>query len=563
MKFDRDWVIMILICGAVLFGWTPLARYMGWLPESGATAVQSAPVQPVAGQPHPVAVTPFAGSFKTPEQANPAFKLPELPAVTMENELVKVTIEPARGIIKSIELKKYQMAKQGDTPGGNIILDSNRGLSTDLHEGALGVIFSGTAVNNGVISSKLTDNIYTLERKFTVDGFPMIVRQEWTLKNDYVIDYKVALFNPNPQNLKLAIFGVDGGDLQDWNKLSGDVQRSDSHTIGYYTTSNDYVGDDVADGALPNKGLATWEAISNKYFTTVLSSEKPFEFGSKMSNLEANKFLAFVSANFSNVEVAAHSSSEYNFKYYTGPKIISYLANFNPSTARLVHLSWGPIDYLARFLLTVLVFFKSICHSYGWSIIILTVIVRILFWPITQKANASMKKMQLVQPKVQEIREKFSADAAQMNAKIMELYRTEGVNPLGGCLPILLQIPVFFALYAALNGAVELRHVPFWWSPDLAGPDTVGHIFGLAINPLAIMMTVLMVLQQFMTPSTMPKSQQRMMMIMPVVMLFILYNLPSGLTLYWTVSQIFSILQLVAQNKFGAGIVKPSAATGK
>ncbi|MEG1979635.1 MAG: membrane protein insertase YidC, partial [Victivallaceae bacterium] len=440
MKFDRDWIIMILICGAVLFGWTPFARYMGWLPESGATT-QSAPAQPAAVTPQPVAVTPFAEKSNTPNQVNPAGKLPELPAVVMENDLVKVAIEPNNGVIKSIELKKYQMAKHGDAPAENIVLDSNRGLSSNLHDGALGIIFSGAAVNNGVISSNLSGDIYTLERKFTVDGFPMIVRQEWTLKSDYVIDYKVTLVNPNAQNLKFASFGVDGGDLQDWNKLSGDVQRSDTHTIGYYTTNSDYVGDDVADGTLPNKGLAMWEAISNKYFTTVLSSEKPFEFGSKMANLEAKKFLAFVSANFSNVEVAGHSSSEYNFKYYTGPKIISYLSNFNPSTTRLVHLSWGPIDYLARFLLKVLVFFKSICHSYGWSIIILTVIVRILFWPITQKANASMKRMQLVQPKVQEIREKYSADATQMNAKIMELYRTEGVNPLGGCLPILLQIP--------------------------------------------------------------------------------------------------------------------------
>lgn len=134
--------------------------------------------------------------------------------------------------------------------------------------------------------------------------------------------------------------------------------------------------------------------------------------------------------------------------------------------------------------------------------------------------------------------------------RMMELYRNEKVSPLGGCLPILLQIPVFFALYSALDSAVELRHVSFLWAADLARPDLIGPQIDLpffgptGLHPLVIAMTLLMVLQQKMTPSNMDPMQQKMMMFMPVIMLFMLYNLPSGLTLYWTVSQIFSILQM-------------------
>jgi YidC/Oxa1 family membrane protein insertase len=193
------------------------------------------------------------------------------------------------------------------------------------------------------------------------------------------------------------------------------------------------------------------------------------------------------------------------------------------------------------------------CGSYGWSIIIITVIVRLLFWPITQKANNSMKRMQKVQPQMKEIREKYKKDPQTMNAKVMELYRKEKVNPLGGCLPILLQIPVFIALYSTLNGAVELRQVPFWWINDLAKPDTVAVVLGLPINPLVIVMTSLMVLQQRLTPSAMDPTQQKMMMFMPIMMLFILYNLPAGLTLYWTVSQILAILQLYLQKHMNSG----------
>ena len=139
-----------------------------------------------------------------------------------------------------------------------------------------------------------------------------------------------------------------------------------------------------------------------------------------------------------------------------------------------------------------------------------------------------------------------------MNTKTMELYREQKVNPLGGCLPILLQIPVFLALYSTLDAAVELRQVSFWWAGDLCKPDTVAVILGLPINPLILAMTLLMFLQQKMTPSAMEPMQQKMMLAMPFVMLFFLYSLPSGLTLYWTVSQIISIIQLLINNRAAA-----------
>ena len=169
-----------------------------------------------------------------------------------------------------------------------------------------------------------------------------------------------------------------------------------------------------------------------------------------------------------------------------------------------------------------------------------------------------MKKMQKLQPQIKELREKYKDNPQLLNSKTMELYQKEKVSPFGGCLPILLQIPVFFALYATLDNALELRQVPFWWSPDLATADTVwSHPLGftflgisnLKLNPLVIIMTALMVVQQRMTPSAMDPMQQKMMALMPVFMLIFLYDLPSGLTLYWTVSQIFSLLQAYLQRK--------------
>ena len=175
-----------------------------------------------------------------------------------------------------------------------------------------------------------------------------------------------------------------------------------------------------------------------------------------------------------------------------------------------------------------------------------------------------MKKMQNIQPQIKELREKYKDNPQLMNSKMMELYRTEGVNPFGGCLPILLQIPVFFALYATREGAVELRQSSFLWCHDLAAADTVARVnlyfFPLPINPLVLAMTALMMLQQRMTPMAGDPMQKRMMQMMPLVMLFFFYDLPSGLTLYWTVSNVFSIIQLRLQQRGGKNNVAAGAA---
>jgi YidC/Oxa1 family membrane protein insertase len=170
-----------------------------------------------------------------------------------------------------------------------------------------------------------------------------------------------------------------------------------------------------------------------------------------------------------------------------------------------------------------------------------------------------MKKMQKVQPKLKELRDKYKDNPQLLNQKMSELYRQEGVNPLAGCFPIVLQIPIFFALYAMLDNVVQLRHVSFLWCKNLAAADTVCRIplfvdfpligSSIPINPLVLIMTALMVIQQRMTPMSVDPTQKKMMAMMPIIMLLFLYDLPSGLTLYWTVSNIFSIIQLWLQKR--------------
>ena len=204
-------------------------------------------------------------------------------------------------------------------------------------------------------------------------------------------------------------------------------------------------------------------------------------------------------------------------------------------------------------LLGLLNIIHIVLPNYGVAIIILTILVKLVFWPITHKGNLHMKKMQAIQPELTKLREKHKKSPEKLQKAQMELYRQHGVNPLAGCLPMFVQIPVFIALFTVLRSAVELRFAGFLWIADLSEPE--GLLAGVlpwpqsGLNLLPLAMTGTMVLQQRLTPTAGDPQQQKMMMFMPVMMLFIFYTMPSALVLYWTVSQSLSIVQLLVQKR--------------
>jgi len=567
VKFDKEMVIAFVLCGLLLIFWQPFCVKMGWMPDPSAPVVQSAPaVQPVPAAETP-AVPPTAAPA-VPAAAQPAPQGKSLPPVVLENALLSCEFLPDAGAIRSITLKTYRTADRKR----DIVIDQvpSAKAGAALQPGVFGVFLPGTQLTTAaVVKSEATDGTtYTLVRDVVAAGvFPLRITQVWTLGQGNELDMTLTVANTGKAPAVFAQLAVSGGELQAWSNVSGDVIRMDSFRLDYYSANGSYtdVNADAKDSKFFRQadGLM-WVALSNKFFISILRSEQPFSlFQARMLEPgQTERYFAAAGAAYANVRIEPGASQGWRFRLYAGPKTAG-LQKFAPDADRTMHLAWGPLDYLARLLLWVLIHLKGLCGSYGWSIIILTILVRLLFWPATAKANASMKKMAKVQPMIQKLREKYKDNPQMLNTKMMELYRIEGVNPMGGCLPILLQIPVFFALYATLDGAVELRQVAFWWSPDLAAPDTVGHIFGLPINPLVLAMTLLMVLQQRLTPSAMDPMQQKMMLLMPIVMLFFLYNLPSGLTLYWTVSQIFSILQMLLQKHYNTADPAPQAGSAK
>ncbi|HVQ21217.1 MAG TPA: YidC/Oxa1 family membrane protein insertase, partial [Terrimicrobiaceae bacterium] len=205
---------------------------------------------------------------------------------------------------------------------------------------------------------------------------------------------------------------------------------------------------------------------------------------------------------------------------------------------------------VSEFLLWTMNKLNGVFHSYAAAIIILTIIIKTLLWPIQNRATNQLRKMSLLTPKMTELREKYKDDPQKMNEEVMKLYREYGVNPFSGCVPMLIQIPIFFGFYAMLGSAIELRNSSFLWVQDLSQPDTVFRIGGFPVNVLPIVMAGSMIWQMAISPKSGDAMQQRIFYFMPVIFLVFCYNYASGLALYWTTQNLFSIVQLyLTRNK--------------
>jgi YidC/Oxa1 family membrane protein insertase len=240
-------------------------------------------------------------------------------------------------------------------------------------------------------------------------------------------------------------------------------------------------------------------------------------------------------------------SKTFKFKVYMGPKKAEELKKEYPLLARSLY--FGIFDFVAKPLLYLLKFLYQFTHNYGWAIIIITFLIRILFYPLNHISYKSMKKMQELQPVFQRLREKYKDDPQTLQKEMMNLYRTHKINPFSGCLPILIQIPVFIAFYKVLLMSIELRHAPFMlWINDLSSPERL--YLGSLVIPwlggipvLTILMGVSMFFQQKLTPSSMDPTQEKIMLILPLFFTILFINFPSGLVLYWFVNNLLSIGQ--------------------
>jgi YidC/Oxa1 family membrane protein insertase len=304
-------------------------------------------------------------------------------------------------------------------------------------------------------------------------------------------------------------------------------------------------------GPPPLKGAITYAGFGDRYFLTVFLPHTPAEGTVAMdfNGLEATAAMLFAPK-------PAEGAVKVATRVYMGPKELNVLEQVNPELRRSIDFGWTGI--LALAFLRALKLFHYIAPNWGVDIILLTLAIRVAFLPMSIKSQRSMMRLQRLQPQVERMREKFKDDRDRLNREMVDLYKRNHVNPLGGCAPMLLQLPIFIGLYEALLNAVELRHSPFvGWIRDLSAPEClpIPHMPKLTFLPcggipvLVLLMGASTFLQQKMAPQSPDPSQQRMMMLMPIVFTIMFLNFPAGLSLYYFSSNMLGIAQQYFLNR--------------
>lgn len=305
-----------------------------------------------------------------------------------------------------------------------------------------------------------------------------------------------------------------------------------------------------------SEGPFQWAGVASQYFCTVLTA-----LDAQGASLWATRFDlpanppggrpvrgirgALGMAGFT---LDAGNSLTQKFQIYAGPKEQDRLVSLGHGEQQVLNFGW--FGFVSKFLLWAMNNLHGLLGSYAAAIIVLTLLIKSALWPIQNKATNSMRRMAALSPKMTELREKYKDDPTKMNEELMKLYKDYGINPFSGCLPMLIQIPIFFGFYTMLGSAIELRNSSFFWIHDLSQPDTVGFLLGFPINILPLVMAGTMVWQMAITPKTGDPAQQRILMFMPIIFVVFAYNYASALSLYWTTQNLFSIVQLyLTRNK--------------
>jgi len=387
-------------------------------------------------------------------------------------------------------------------------------------------------------------------------------------KGAYQVDLEVAFRNTGTQTLAVPDFFIGAGgaapihihDLPLYTRFDwGHEGKMSNIDVNWFAASSVPILGIPIHGERPlyleSKPDIEWAAVASQYFCTIVTPKS----GAAPKSVWAKRFEApklngspvfgvqggLVHAGFS---LAPGETGRHTYQIYAGPKELPRLRDLGTTQEQV--MSFGMFGFISEFLLWSMNGLHSFLGNYAASIIVLTILIKLALWPVQNKATNEMRKMALLSPKMTELREKYKDEPQKMNEEVMKLYKEYGVNPFSGCLPLLIQIPIFFGFYSMLGVAIELRNSSFLWVADLSQPDTVGHLLGFPINVLPIVMAGTMVWQMVITPKTGDAMQQRIFYFMPVIFLVFCYNYASGLALYWTTQNIFSIVQLyLTRNK--------------
>lgn len=442
---------------------------------------------------------------------------------TVETPLFSSVFSSHGGSISSFELKRYSEGlDDGSTVNVSEKVGTRSSFATRLEiNGAVETInFSPSKEAVSIGESETAELVYT-----GVSSTGLQIEKKYLFSGDtYLIETGLTFRNPTANTVSVRADTV----------LFADISGKDD--TGYHQgpiikTADKLIRQDEGDPAAAGTGKLKWLGLEDKYFLSALipQSDRPVSWSAEVSAPGQSRAALQLP-----LSLGPNESASLSYGSFIGPKEYDRLVKQGLGLEEAIEFGW--FDWMAKPALVILNFFNRFLGNYGLSIIALTVIIKILFYPLTKKSLNSMREMQKMQPQLAALKEKYKNDKEKMNKELMELYKRNKINPLGGCLPMMLQIPVFIALYEVLYVAIELRHAPFFfWIQDLSAKDPY------YITP--ILMGATMFLQQKMTPTAMDPTQQKIMMFLPVIFTFMFLTFPSGLVLYWLVNNVLTIGQ--------------------
>ncbi|MEI8293782.1 MAG: membrane protein insertase YidC [bacterium] len=387
-------------------------------------------------------------------------------------------------------------------------------------------------------------------------------------KSPYLVNLEVTLANTGSNAILVPDFFISTGgaapihihDLPMYTRFDwGHDTKMSNIDVNWFSASSVPLLGIPLHGERPlyleSKSDIRWAAVASQYFCTIVTPQQDTAVKSvwakRFDSSKLNGTQVFgVQGGLvqGGLQLAPGTRETRTFQIYSGPKEIPRLRQLGPTQDQV--MNFGMFGFVSEFLLWAMNTLHNALGSYAAAIIVLTLLIKTILWPVQNKATTEMRKMALLSPKMTEMREKYKDDPQKLNEETMKLYRDYGVNPFSGCLPMFFQIPIFFGFYSMLGTAIELRNSSFFWVADLSQPDTIAHVLGFPINVLPIVMACTMVWQMIITPKTGDAVQQRMFYFMPIIFLVFSYNYASGLALYWTTQNLFSIVQLyLTRNK--------------
>ena len=571
---DRTAIIVVTICVILLFTWPALMEKISPSPPAQPQPTNPPPIQ-VPGQANAPTSAPLGQAPPAQAPVSSDFQLPvklDSPKLSILETEESSYIFTSAGGLKTVELKEPHvvMTKNTDLLWGTNNGDVNS-TPIKLNHGVELPVFALEGVDDSEFSVNTDGNRVTM---VSTNQAGIRITKEFSTGTNYLLHTTITLANSTKEPVIL-----------DQRKLmlgtTMPLEKGGSYPVWGAQWHNGDDIEDIDEGWFANRTLGCipgtprtyfmsagqpvkWVGVHNRFFalTTIpmegatggrvystKTTPRPLNDPQEEGEQYAHDTGILASLQFEAQVLQPGESIIQEFTTYAGPKEYQVLLAHGQTYENSIDLVMGyntPVFGLfAKLLLRSMNGLHNFGLGYAMSIIVITIIIKILFWPLTRASTISMKRLAAYGPQMAEIKAKYKEDPQKMNKRTMEFMREHKINPLGGCLPILIQIPVFIGFFTMLRTAVELRGAKFLWACDLSQSDTVAEIAGFPINPLPMIMGVTMLLQARLTPvsPTADPTQQKIMKYMPLMFIVILYNFSAGLTLYWTVQNMLSILQ--------------------